>query len=208
MNKTAMVGVLGMTMLLIFAVCSVSADDTITREGLPIIGWIAGCCIAGVILGVYSLYHIVLNGIRDRNMKDKVKEFEKAFKRARQYIHIQTDMNKEFFDDPKIVQAFKKVATKKDPVEIKILVDPEGEKLENTPRLKGLVDQGLLNVKIAKEPFRKTATPHCFVIDGRAVRIEDYHEPLNEDIRGIFWRNYPRLANDVETMFSKSWEAG
>ncbi len=83
--------------------------------------------------------------------------------------------------------------------------------MENVPKLKEMVDKGLIEVKIAEKPFRETATPHYMVIDGKTVRIESYHDPLMFDNAkhrafGIIWKNYPYLAHSVECRFEELWE--
>jgi phosphatidylserine/phosphatidylglycerophosphate/cardiolipin synthase-like enzyme len=174
MINIAKAGIL-VAILLILMVFSANAETSAitTAPVMPaheIVIYFATAMIAGIAILICTLFQYC----GDNTMRSKIRHFSKIFKRAKEYIHIQTDLDKKFFDNTEITNALATAAAMG--VEIQILVDPEGEKIGNVPKLKELVDKKVVEIKVAKAPFREAKIPHFMVVDSKTVRLETYHK--------------------------------
>lgn len=208
MINIAKAGIL-VAILLIFMACSVNAETsaittTPVMSAHEIVIYFATGMIAGIAILIYTLGQFY----NDNKMKVKIRHFSWIFRKAKKYVHIQTDLDRKFFDNIKITKALAKAAAIG--AEIQILVDPEGEKIENVPKLKELVDKKVVELKVAKTPFREAKIPHFMVVDSKTIRLETFHKPLEFDDDkvsfGIIWKNYPFLARSLELGFEKLWK--
>jgi phosphatidylserine/phosphatidylglycerophosphate/cardiolipin synthase-like enzyme len=119
----------------------------------------------GIVILFYTLYQPVIQAINP---------LPRIFREAKEYIYIQTDLDKRFFNNSKVIESFIEAA--KNGVIIRIFADPKGEKIENVPELKKLVDKKVVEIKVAKAPFREAKIPHFMVVDSKTVRLETYHK--------------------------------
>lgn len=209
MINIAKAGILVTILLLLLMVFSVNAETSvITTTPVMLAHEIVIYFATGMIAGIAILIYTLSQFYGDNKMKAKIRHFSWIFRKAKEYIHIQTDLDRKFFDNIKITKALAKAAAIG--AEIQILVDPEGEKIENVPNLKELVDKKAIEIKVAKTPFSEAKIPHFMVVDDKTIRLETFHKPLEFDDDkvsfGVIWKNYPFLARSVELGFEKLWK--
>jgi hypothetical protein len=160
------------------------------------------------LIAVSIVITLTLRALRmpDTDFPTKKKELLKLFNTANSNIHIVTDLDSRFFGDEKVITTLKKAAERG--VEIKIVCDPEGDKIAEIPKLERLANKGLIEVKEAKEPFSVRKIHHCMVVDEKAARLETYHRPKKfgeGEGKGSIYR-VPRVALFAEREFKKEWE--
>ena len=103
---------------------------------------------AGLGLGIVLLFYTLSQVKIGKSVIQAINPLSWIFRKAKEYIHIQTDLDRKFFDNTKITTALATAAAIG--TEIQILVDPEGEKIENVPKLKELVDKKAVEIKVTK----------------------------------------------------------
>ncbi len=109
MNKAAMGITLGI--VLIFAVCSVSAY-TATMSAVPFMPTygVAVSFAIGIIAGLALVLYTFSQFKGDSTILAKINHFSRMYRRAKEYIHIQTDLDNRFFNNPKIIEALRSAA--------------------------------------------------------------------------------------------------
>jgi len=167
--------------------------------------FVASCITVGAV-GIVIILTLRTLKKTDTNFPTKKKELLRLYNSANREIHIITDLDNRFFGDQEVINSLKNAAERA--VEIKILTDPEGDKINQIPILKELADTGLIDVKEAKETFESRKVHHTMVIDRRAARLETYHRPKKfgegEGIGAIY--RIPRVALFAEHKFEKEWK--
>jgi phosphatidylserine/phosphatidylglycerophosphate/cardiolipin synthase-like enzyme len=147
-----------------------------------------------------------LKPIKNKDWETKKREMAKLFGDASSHIEIVTDLAREFFASPPILESLEKAA--KRGVQIRVVYDPNGYKLNEVKELQKLVEAGLVKAVEAKQAFTKENDRHVMEIDGTWARLETYH-PAKQMVEGEAQaRIYqsPAIARFVEERFNRRWE--
>ena len=194
---------------LLLTVCSVNAGTATTEleSIMTIQEFIIFCIATAVIAGIagFICHFITFEG--DTNMKTKTRALCRMFRKAEKYIHIQTDLDGRFFNNPEVIKTLDSVARRGVAIKILYDCDEEAAKPDDVPKLKGLAEQGLVELIASKVPFRELNERHYMIVDGRKARVEMYHPPLRFGekgikAKGIICKGVPEIALIAEHKFN------
>lgn len=143
---------------------------------------------------------------KNREPEASIRGMVKVFNSASRHIEIVTDLAPEFFADPRLLESFEKAARRG--VEIRVVYDPDGYKLNELEGLQKLVEAGLVNAAEAEQAFTKEKNRHVMEIDGMWTRLETYHPAKQMVEAGAEARIYrsPVIAHFAEEEFERQWE--
>jgi hypothetical protein len=162
-----------------------------------------------VLIGSMCIIGRTVHTLRPRKNQEpetSVREMLKVFDGASGHIDILTDLAPEFFADVRILESFEKAA--KRGVQIKLVYDPNGYRLNDLEGLQKLVEAGLVKAVKAKQAFTKEKDRHVMEIDGTWARLETYHgakEKLGKAFQARIYRS-PVIARFAEEEFNRQWE--
>ena len=170
MNKKAMGAMLGMILLMIFAVCSVSAGAA-TTPLMPIKA--SYVVIFGIVLGVIIATVMAWSPtVDDVGYEEKKDHAIPLIEKSKEEILFYTDLDKNFFAAPEAVKAIKGVIRRG--VNIRIIYDQQAkEKFGEIPEIAELINKGIIKAKSEKNEMDR----HFWVGDSRHIRV-DRHEFL------------------------------
>jgi len=162
-----------------------------------------------VIVGSMCIIGQTAHTLRPRKNQDaeeSIREMVKLFDSASRHIEIVTDLAPEFFANPSLLDSFEKAA--KRGVQIRLVYDPNGYKLNEVEGLEKLVKAGLIKAVEAKQAFTKEKDRHVMEIDGTWARLETYHpakQMVEAAAKARIYRS-PVIARFAEEEFKRQWE--
>lgn len=162
-----------------------------------------------VLVGSMCIIGRTVDALRPRKNEEPetfLREMLKIFDRASRHIEIVTDLAREFYADPRLLESFEKAANRG--VQIRVVYDPNGYKLNELEGLQKLVEAGSVKAVEAKQAFTKKEDRHVMEIDGIWARLETYHpakQMVEAAAKARIYRS-PVIARFAEEEFKRQWE--